>query len=57
MGVFIGLVVPDEQMADAFVPLIFPVTMISNSFVLTAGMPGWLRVIADWNPVSAAVAA
>jgi ABC-2 type transport system permease protein len=57
VGVFIGLVVPDEQTADAFVPLVFPVSMVSNSFVPTAGMPGWLRAIADWNPVSAAVAA
>jgi ABC-2 type transport system permease protein len=31
--------------------------MLSNSFVPTAGMPAWLRVISDWNPVSAAVAA
>jgi uncharacterized membrane protein len=25
--------------------------------VPTAGMPGWLRLIADWNPVSAITAA
>jgi ABC-2 type transport system permease protein len=26
-------------------------------FVPTAGMPAWLRAIADWNPVSALAAA
>ena len=56
-GVFIGLAVPNEETADQIVPLIFPLTMISNTFVPTAHMPAWLRVIADWNPVSALVAA
>jgi ABC-2 type transport system permease protein len=56
-GVFIGLAVRNEETADELVPLIFPVTMISNTFVPTAGMPAWLRVISDWNPVSALVAA
>jgi ABC-2 type transport system permease protein len=31
--------------------------MLSNVFVPTSGMPAWLRVIADWNPVSAIAAA
>lgn len=56
-GVLIGLAVPNEETADQLVPLIFPVTMISNTFVPTAHMPAWLRVIAEWNPVSALVAA
>ncbi|GLY75995.1 ABC transporter permease [Actinoallomurus iriomotensis] len=56
-GVLCGLVVKNEETADQMVPLVFPVSMLSNSFVPTAGMPAWLRVIADWNPVSAAVAA
>lgn len=57
VGVFLGLLVKNEETADQMVPLVFPVTMISNTFVPTAGMPGWLRTIADWNPVSAVVAA
>jgi ABC-2 type transport system permease protein len=56
-GVYLGLVVKNEHTADQLVPLLFPVTMISNSFVPTAGMPGWLRFIADWSPVSAVTAA
>jgi ABC-2 type transport system permease protein len=56
-GVFIGLSVRNEETADQLVPLIFPITMISNTFVPTSGMPAWLRVISDWNPVSALVAA
>jgi ABC-2 type transport system permease protein len=56
-GVFCGLLVKNEETADQLVPLVFPVSMLSNSFVPTAGMPAWLRLISDWNPVSAMVAA
>jgi ABC-2 type transport system permease protein len=56
-GVLFGLLVKNEETADQMVPLIFPFSMLSNSFVPTVGMPAWLRTIADWNPVSAAVAA
>ncbi len=54
-GVVLGMICREETIEN-LVPLIFPITMLSNSFVPTAGMPVWLRVIADWNPVSAAVA-
>jgi ABC-2 type transport system permease protein len=57
VGVYIGLVVKDEQMANQLVPLFLPFTMISNAFVPTDGMPGWLRFLANWNPVSALTAA
>jgi ABC-2 type transport system permease protein len=56
IGVWVGLSVT-PQTADSLVPLVFPVSMISNSFVPTAGMPAWLRLLAEWNPVSALVAA
>lgn len=56
IGVFIGLSVTPET-ADAFVPVVFPLSMLSNSFVPTAGMPGWLQAIADWNPISSLVQA
>jgi hypothetical protein len=34
---------------DSLVPLVFPVSIISNSFVPTTGMPAWLRLLADWT--------
>lgn len=57
VGIVMGLAFKNEETVDHLTPLIFPVTMISNSFVPTAGMPGWLRTISDWNPISANVAA
>jgi ABC-2 type transport system permease protein len=35
----------------------FLLGFISNVFVPTQNMPPWLRVIAEWNPLSAVVAA
>ncbi|MBT2211991.1 MULTISPECIES: ABC transporter permease [Actinomadura] len=56
-GCYLGLMVRNEQTADQLIPLVFPVTMVSNSFVPTGGMPAALQAIADWNPVSALTAA
>ncbi|GLW66436.1 transport permease protein [Actinomadura rubrobrunea] len=57
VGCYLGLVVRDERTADQFVPLVLPFSMLSNAFVPTGGMPAWLRVLAEWNPVSAITAA
>lgn len=35
----------------------FPLTFIANTFVATENLPGPLKVIAEWNPVSAIVQA
>jgi ABC-2 type transport system permease protein len=56
-GMYLGLAFGDEQSASQASVLVFPVTMLSNVFVPTAGMPAWLRAIANWNPVSALAAA
>jgi ABC transporter DrrB family efflux protein len=37
--------------------ILFPLAIVSNAMVPTQGMPSWLRVIANWNPVSAVTAA
>ncbi|MFC4910051.1 ABC transporter permease [Actinomadura gamaensis] len=57
LGVYLGLLVKDERLAAQLVPLFLPVTMLSNAFVPTDGMPAWLRLVCDWNPVSAITAA
>lgn len=43
---------PESAMSIGFV-VIFPLAFVSNALVPTLHMPGWLRLIADWNPVSA----
>jgi ABC-2 type transport system permease protein len=56
VGTFLGLLVTPTT-ADFLFPLTFPFAMIANMFVPTDGFPAWLRFVADWNPVSSAVAA
>lgn len=57
-GIYLGLLMPTpDGAAVAVYPLSFPLTVLSNAFVPTATMPGWLATIAEWNPISATVAA
>jgi ABC-2 type transport system permease protein len=50
---WIGLLVPaPEVVQSASFIVIFPLTFIANTFVPSSGLPGPLRVIAEWNPVS-----
>lgn len=54
----VGLWARSAETAQSFGFLVlFPLSFISNALVPTRGMPGWLRAIADWNPVSAVTAA
>ncbi|ONI70946.1 multidrug ABC transporter permease [Actinosynnema sp. ALI-1.44] len=57
VGIYIGLVLPNTESAAGVYGLLFPVTMIANTFVAPQMMPGWLGAIADWNPLSATVGA
>ncbi|MEU9833503.1 ABC transporter permease [Streptosporangium sp. NPDC048047] len=56
VGIYVGLVLTPESASAAWMPLL-PITMLANTFVSPALMPGWMRVIAEWNPLSATVAA
>jgi ABC transporter DrrB family efflux protein len=58
VGTVIGLMVSSTTMADQLTfAWLFPLTFLANTFVPTAGLPSWLRPVADWNPMSATVAA
>lgn len=46
---------PESAASFGFIVL-FPLAFISNAMIPTQHMPGWLRVVADWNPVSAVTA-
>ena len=57
-GLFVGLSTRSPEVAQQVMFLIFlPITFLANTFVPTAGMSPILRIIADWNPMSAFVAA
>jgi ABC-2 type transport system permease protein len=58
MGACLGMFLRSVEAAQATGFLLFlPLTFISNAFVPTQGMPGWLQAFANWNPLSALAAA
>ncbi|MER7752857.1 ABC transporter permease [Kitasatospora sp. NPDC097643] len=57
VGTCLGLAVGKEEAAGQLAVAVFPVAMVTNAYVPTGGMPGWLRTVADWNPVSSVVQA
>ncbi|AWW43509.1 ABC transporter permease [Streptomyces cadmiisoli] len=58
VGAWVGLSVRTSEAAgSAGVIWVFPMTFLSNAFVPVATMPGWLKTIAYWNPLSATVQA
>ncbi|CAM3029169.1 ABC transporter permease [Saccharomonospora xinjiangensis] len=57
LGIYLGLVARGPESVMALQILVWPVGFLSNAFVSPATMPGWLGAIAEWNPLSATVAA
>lgn len=58
IGIYLGLVVPNPDTVGVIVfPLAFPLTALSNVFLAPQLLPGWMQVVAEWNPISATVAA
>lgn len=53
IGVLIGSIVktPEGVQGIAFIAM-FPLTFVASTFVPVASMPGVLRTIAQWNPVT-----
>jgi ABC-2 type transport system permease protein len=58
IGTLLGLLVrsPDAVTGLAFIT-IFPLTFLANAFVPAAGLPDGLQTLAEWNPISAVIAA
>ena len=57
LGIYLGLVAGKPEAVVAVQILVWPLGFLSNAFTDPATMPGWLGTIAEWNPLSATVAA
>jgi ABC-2 type transport system permease protein len=57
VGVYLGLLVRNPEAVVAVQILVWPLGFLSNAIAPTATMPGWLGAVAEWNPLSATVAA
>ena len=56
-GACAGMLLRSPEAAQQLGFIVFlPLTFVSNAFVPTQGMPSWLQIIADWNPMSAVAA-
>jgi ABC transporter DrrB family efflux protein len=53
LGILVGsLMRTVEAVNGVMFTVLFPITFLANTFAPTEPMPHWLRVIAEWNPVS-----
>jgi ABC-type multidrug transport system permease subunit len=53
VGILAGSLLRSVEAVDGVMfTVLFPVTFLANTFAPTEPMPHWLRVIAEWNPVS-----
>lgn len=57
IGIYLGVLLKTPESAVAVQVLVWPVGFLSSVYVSPATMPGWLDVIASWNPLSATAAA
>ena len=58
VGAVTGLVAPNVEAAQSIGFLwMFPVTFLSSAFISAQSLPGPLRAVAEWNPVTAVATA
>jgi ABC transporter DrrB family efflux protein len=52
-GILVGSMMRSvEAVNGVMFTVLFPITFLANTFAPTGPMPTWLRVTAEWNPVS-----
>ncbi|MGW2720692.1 ABC transporter permease [Streptomyces sp. NPDC001492] len=57
IGIFLGLLTRSEDAAGQLGASTFVLPLLSNAYIPTDGLPGWLRTVAEWNPISAVTTA
>jgi ABC transporter DrrB family efflux protein len=58
VGILVGSAMRSVEAVNGLMfATMFPITFLANTFAPTGPMPGWLRTIAEWNPVSSLVQA
>ncbi|MFI6643358.1 ABC transporter permease [Streptomyces sp. NPDC050504] len=57
VGILLGLASRSEEAAGQLGGATFMLPLLSNAYIPTDGMPGWVRTIAEWNPISAVTTA
>ena len=53
LGIWVGSLMRTVEAVQGFMfTVMFPLTFVANTFAPPESMPNWLRVFAEWNPVS-----
>jgi ABC transporter DrrB family efflux protein len=54
VGILVGSSFQTVEAVNGFMfTVMFPLTFLANTFAPTENMPHWLRLLAEWNPISA----
>jgi ABC-2 type transport system permease protein len=56
-GSYLGMLIRNEEAAGQLGSVTFVLPLLSTAYLPTEGLPGRLRAIAEWNPVSAVATA
>jgi ABC transporter DrrB family efflux protein len=57
VGIYLALIAKGPEALVAIQILVWPVAFLSSAFTAPSTMPAWLGAVAEWNPLSATVAA
>jgi ABC transporter DrrB family efflux protein len=58
VGILVGSAMRSVEAVNGLMfTTMFPITFLANTFAPTENMPGWLRTVAEWNPISSLVQA
>ncbi|MET9436586.1 ABC transporter permease [Streptomyces sp. NPDC006551] len=57
VGILLGLASRSEEAAGQLGSATFMLPLLSNAYIPTENMAGWLRTVAEWNPISAVTTA
>jgi len=57
VGILLGLASQSEEAAGQLASATFMLPLLSNAYIPVGGLPGWLRTVAEWNPISAVTTA
>ncbi|MET9918549.1 ABC transporter permease [Streptomyces sp. NPDC059605] len=57
LGYWLGLLIRNEEIAGQVGSATFVLPLLSSAYIPTDNLPGWLRTVAEWNPISAMASA
>ncbi|MGC0332995.1 ABC-2 type transport system permease protein [Streptomyces sp. SAI-170] len=57
VGILLGMLTRDEETGGQLASMTFVLPLLSSAYIPVDGMPGWLRTLAEWNPISAVTTA